>query len=98
MLGEEILEHVKVPLREWGVQVDRVQMKKIDLVDQNMIRAMYDFSLIFISHFVSQLYNKNQSRDVFLSKEQRKLGVMKIVPASIIHISHAHYPFQGQRS
>jgi regulator of protease activity HflC (stomatin/prohibitin superfamily) len=39
-IGEEILEHVREPLKEWGVQVDRVQMKKIDLVDQNMIRAM----------------------------------------------------------
>lgn len=32
--------YVKTQLENWGVKVERVQMKKIDLVDQNMIRAM----------------------------------------------------------
>jgi len=39
-LGEQMVEHVRGQLEAWGVKVERVQMKKIDLVDANMIRAM----------------------------------------------------------
>ena len=39
-LSERLRANVADCANSWGVIVERVQMKKIDLVDQNMVRAM----------------------------------------------------------
>jgi len=39
-LGQIILQNVKPLAEKWGVEIERIQMKKIDLVDPVMVRAM----------------------------------------------------------
>jgi len=38
--SKDILAHVSAFAKNWGVLIERVQLKNLDIVDQNMVRAM----------------------------------------------------------